>query len=182
LLLRFGIVRPRVQIPGPRPILEFDESSNTKAWTRWLIQCRLAAARAELELFVGRAEDAVDWARKTIELCLPVRRFKYEIAGRTVLGRGLVESGKAADGVAELKLAVQQADRLGAPPLRWQAQAALARALYATGDDKGAEQAFVVASKVIHDVAAGLSAERSARFLRAEPIRGVLEGLTTANQ
>ncbi len=162
--------------------IQWDESSNTKAWTRWLIQCRLAAARAEMEMFMDHADKAVDWARRTIELCLPVRRFKYEIAGRTVLGRGLVQSGKAVEGVAELKLAVQQADRLGAPPLRWQAQAALARAMYATGDDKGAESASVAASTVILDVAAGLSAERSVRFLQAEPIRGVLEGLTTANQ
>jgi len=162
--------------------VQWDESANTRAWTRWLMLCSLAAARAEMELSMGSAEEAVDWARKTIELCLPVRRLKYEIAGRTVLGRGLVESGKGADGVAALKLAVEQADRLGAPPLRWQAQAALARALFATGDDKGAEQAFVAASTVIHDVAAGLSAERSVRFLHAEPIRGVLEGLTTARQ
>jgi hypothetical protein len=53
--------------------------------------------------------------------------------------------------------------------------------MYATGDDKGAEQAFVAASTVIHNVAAGLSPERSARFLQAEPIRSVLEG-TTARQ
>ncbi len=162
--------------------IQWDESSNTRAWTRWLISCRLAAARAEMELSMGRAEEAVDWARKTIELCLPVRRFKYEIAGRTTLGRGLVESGKAADGVAELRLAVEQAEQLGAPPLRWQAQAALARGLYATGDDYGAERAFAAASTVIRDVAASLSAERSVRFLQAEPIRGVLGGLTTGRR
>jgi class 3 adenylate cyclase/tetratricopeptide (TPR) repeat protein len=162
--------------------IQWDESSNTRAWTRWLVQCRLAAAKAEMELFMGQAEEAVDWARKTIELCLPVRRFKYEIAGRTVLGRGLVETRKAVEGVAELRLAVEQADRLGAPPLRWQAHGALARALYATGDDNGAERAFAAASSVIQDVATGLSAERSARFLGAEPIRGVLGGLPKARQ
>jgi class 3 adenylate cyclase/tetratricopeptide (TPR) repeat protein len=162
--------------------VQWDESSNTRAWTRWLMSCSLAAARAEMELLSGRAEEAVDWARKTIEACLPVRRIKYEIAGRTMLGRALVESRKAADGVAELKHAVELADRLGAPPLRWQAQAALARALYATGDDRGAERAFAAASRVIQDIAAGLSPERSARFIQAEPIRGVLGGVTTAHQ
>jgi len=156
--------------------IQWDESSNTKAWTKWLISCRLAAARADMELSMGRVEEAVDWARKTIELCVPVRRLKYEIAGRTVLGRALLESGNKADALAELKLAVAQADRLGAPPLRWQAQAALARSYYATGDDNSAERAFAAASTVIQDVAAHLSAERSARFLAAEPIRAVLGG------
>jgi len=162
--------------------IQWDESSNTRAWTRWLISCRLAAARAEMELMMGRAEEAVDWARKTIELCLPVRRLKYEIVGRTLLGRALLESGKAADAVAKLRLAVEQADRLGSPPLRWQAQAGLAQALYATGDDNGAARCFAAASTVIQDVAAGLAAERSTRFLAAEPIRAVLAGGTKARQ
>jgi tetratricopeptide (TPR) repeat protein len=162
--------------------IQWDESSNTRAWTRWLISCRLAAARAEMELMMGRAEEAVDWARRTIELCLPVRRFKYEIVGRTLLGRALLESGKAADSVPELRLAVEQADRLGSPPLRWQAQAALGQALYATGDDNEAAGCFAAASTVIHDIAAGLAAERSTRFLAAEPIRAVLAGGTKARQ
>jgi tetratricopeptide (TPR) repeat protein len=162
--------------------IQWDESSNTKAWTRWLISCRLAAARAEMELVASRAENAVDWARRTIELCVPVRRFKYEIAGRTILGKALLESGKRADAVAELRLAVEHADRLGAPPLRWQAHAALGRALYATGDDRVAEQAFEQASTIIHEVAAVLTSKRAARFLAVEQIRAVLGGVTNARQ
>jgi class 3 adenylate cyclase/tetratricopeptide (TPR) repeat protein len=160
--------------------IQWEDSPNTKGWARWLVTIRLAAAKAELGLVTGRSEDAVEWARKTIELSVPVRRLKYEIVGRTLLGQALVALGKSGEALPELRLAVEQADRLGSPPQRWQAQAALARALYTTGDDNGAERAFAASTTVIQDVAAGLSAERSARFLRAEPIRYVLQGQTKA--
>ena len=160
--------------------IQWEDSINTRGWARWLVSCRLAAAKAELELLTGRTENAIEWARKTIDLCIPVHRVKYEIAGRVLLGRALVSSGKGAEAMPELRLAVEQSDRLGSPSVRWQAQAALGRALYATGDDNGAERAFAAATTVIQGVAAGLSPERSARFLRAEPIRGVLEGETKA--
>ena len=162
--------------------IQWEGSINTRGWARWLVGIRLAAAKAELGLLTGRTEDAVEWARKTIELSIPVRRVKYEIVGRTLLGEALVALGKSGEALPELRLAVEQADRLGSPPQRWQAQASLARALYATGDDNGAERAFAAASTVIQNVAAGLSAERSARFLSAEPIQSILGGLTKARQ
>ncbi|MDQ2942414.1 MAG: hypothetical protein M3R21_01935, partial [Candidatus Dormibacteraeota bacterium] len=143
---------------------------------RWLLSCRLAAARAEMELLMNRPEDAVEWARKTIELCVPVRRLKYEIVGRTVLGRALLALGKGADAVAELNVAVEQTDILGSPVLRWQAQAVLGRALYGTGDDKRAGQAFAAASTIVRDVAAGLESQRAERFLAAEQVREALAG------
>ena len=157
---------------------QWEDSINTKGWARWLVSCRLAAAKAELELLMGRTEDAVEWARKTIELCVPVHRLKYEIAGRMLLGRALVSLGNGAEAIPELRLAVELADRLGSPSLRWPAQAALGRALYATGDDKGAEHAFAEAKSVIHGITAALAPERATRFLAAEPIREVVAGST----
>src|SRR5437868_3963480 len=70
--------------------IQWEGSINTKGWARWLVGIRLAAAKAELGLLSGRTEDAVEWARKTIELSIPVRRVKYEIVGRTLLGEALV--------------------------------------------------------------------------------------------
>jgi len=107
-----------------------------------------------------------------------VRRLKYEIAGRTLLGRALVELGKVHEAIPELRLAVEQADRLGSPSQRWPAQAALGSALYASGDDKGAEQALAQAAGIIRAMAAGLAPERAARFLDAEPVRDALRGTT----
>jgi class 3 adenylate cyclase/tetratricopeptide (TPR) repeat protein len=159
--------------------IQWEDSINTRGWARWLVSCRLAAAKAELELLTGRTENAIEWARKTIDLCVPVHRVKYEIAGRVLLGRALVGSGKGAEAMPELRLAVEQSVRLGSPSVRWQAQAALGRALYATGDDNAAEQAFVEAANVIRAMANGLAPARAARFLAAEPIREVLGGSTT---
>jgi len=155
--------------------IQWDDSVNTKGWARWLVACRLAAARAELELATGHPIEAVEWARKTIELSEPVRRVKYEIVGRTLLGHALVASGKPKEAIPELRLAVEQADRLGSPPQRWQSRAGLARALYQSGDDTGAERAFADAGTVINNVAAGLARERAARFLAAEQIQEVLK-------
>jgi class 3 adenylate cyclase/tetratricopeptide (TPR) repeat protein len=157
---------------------QWEDSSEAKAWDRWLVGCRLAATRAEMAMAVGRLDEAIDWARKAIELCIPVRRLKYEIVGRIVLGQGLLASGKATDAVADLKLAVEQADRLDSPPLRWRARGALVKSLYAVGDDRGAERAFGEASKIIREVAEGLAPERSTRYLDAEPVRDVLGGNT----
>ena len=154
--------------------VQWQDSINTKGWARWLIACRLAAARAELELMTGHLTEAIDWARKTIELCEPVRRLKYDIVGRTLLGQALVASGKPDQAIGELRLAVEKSDRLGTPPLRWQARAALGRALYASGDDMGANDAFGQAASVIEAMAAGLRPERAARFLEAEQVRAAL--------
>jgi hypothetical protein len=153
---------------------QWEDSKESRAWTYWLMRCRLAAARAEMALAMDRLDEASEWARQTIELCVPVRRLKYEIVGRIVLGQATLSSGKALDALAGLKVAVEQADRLGSPPLRWRARAALGRSLYATGEDDGAARALAEASTIIQGVAAGLSAERSARFLAVEPIREVL--------
>jgi hypothetical protein len=86
--------------------------------------------------------------------------------------------GKVDEAIPELRLAVEQADRLGSPSQRWPALAALGRALYASGDDKGAEQALAQAAGIIRAMAAGLASDRAARFLGAEPVRDVLRGTT----
>jgi len=158
--------------------LQWDESREAQAWTRWLMNCRLAAARAEMEMMSGRTEAAAEWARKAIEASAIVRRTKYVIVGHTVLGRSLLVQGKPAAGVTQLTLAQAPADRLAAPSLNWRLQAALGRARYAVGDDLGAEQAFAAASTIIRAVAAGLAPQRAARFLAAEPIREVMAGDT----
>jgi tetratricopeptide (TPR) repeat protein len=157
---------------------QWEDSRLATAWDRWVVASRLAATRAEMVLAMGRMDDAIDWARKAIELCIPVHRVKYEIVGRIVLGQALLASGKATDALADLKLAVEQADRLDNPLLRWRARGALGKSFYGIGDDGGAERAFTEASTIIQEVASGLAAERSTRYLDAEPVREVLGGVT----
>jgi tetratricopeptide (TPR) repeat protein len=158
--------------------IAWDETQKTHAWDRWLVGCRLAATRAEMAIGMGRLDEAIEWGRKTIDMSLTARRVKYEIAGRIALGHALVASGKQVEAVPGLRMALEQADRLGEPPKRWRAEAVLGRALYATGDDNGAQEAFAAASAIIREVAAGLTPERSARFLAVEEIRDVLGSVT----
>jgi class 3 adenylate cyclase/tetratricopeptide (TPR) repeat protein len=153
---------------------QWEDTIKTKAWDRWLVGGRLAATRAEMALAMDRMDEALEWAHKAIALSLPVRRLKYEIVGRTVLGQALLASGKAADAAAALRPTVEKADKLDSPPLRWRARAALGRSLYATGDDDGAAKAFAEASTIINDVAAALTPQRSARFLAVESIHDVV--------
>jgi class 3 adenylate cyclase/tetratricopeptide (TPR) repeat protein len=159
---------------------QWDDTLKTTAWDRWLVGGRLAASRAEMALVMDRLDEALEWARKAIELSVPVRRLKYEIVGRIVLGQVLLASGKAKDAVASLKVTIEKADRLDSPPLRWRARAAAGKSLYATGDDNGAAQAFAEASTIVNDVAAALTPQRSARFLAVESIREVLNASTKA--
>ena len=173
-LLQTALMTGDLATADPLWHLQWDESSNTTTWTRWLLACRLAALRSEMELAVGRAAEASDWARRAIDLSLPVRRFKYEIAGRTALGNALVALGKPAEAVRELTIATAQADRLGSPFIRWRSQAALGAALYAAGDDSGAERAYEAGASIVREIAKGLTPERQARFLAAEPIRDIL--------
>lgn len=157
---------------------QWDESQSNRAWTRWLITGRLAAVRTEMEHLAGRFEKAEEWARKTIDMCIASRRFKYEMVGRMLLGRELVAQGKPRDGVREAAIATEQADHYGSPLLRWQTQAELGRASYTAGDDAAAEKAFATASAIIEDMASRLAPDRRSRFLAAEPVRDVLQGAT----
>jgi len=152
----------------------YDEAANARAWSRWLVTGRLLAARAELALRAEGPDAAIEWASKALEKALPVKRLKYEAFGRVILGRALCQARHPEEALAELRRAVEIADRLGSPPGRWQSRASLSEALYATGDDDGAEAAFREACDIVRAVAAGLSPERSKRFLAAEPVSELL--------
>jgi tetratricopeptide (TPR) repeat protein len=155
----------------------WDDVRAGKAWQRWFLVGKMAAARAEIALHTEGAEAAADWAQKAIEMAVPVGRLKYETVARTILAEALLTIGRVREAVAELQTAVSGADRLGSPPGRWKTRAALGRALYALGRDDEAERRLREASDVIQDVAKGLSRERAERFLNAAP---VLEALKAA--
>jgi tetratricopeptide (TPR) repeat protein len=151
-------------------------SLETDAWERWLVAGRLAANRAELDLALGRIDDAVTWSRRALELATRVRRRKYEVNAHMSLGRALVAGGDAEAAAAELRSAVALADELGSPLLRWQARAALAsaerRSKSATGDaDLHGQEAV----DIIHAIARDLSPERARTYLAAAPVVEALD-------
>jgi class 3 adenylate cyclase/tetratricopeptide (TPR) repeat protein len=93
----------------------WDDAVGSKAWERWLVSGRLAAARAELELARGRLDDAQTWSLRAIDMAVASSRKKYEAIARTTLGRALVAAGLGQDASGELRRAVAGATALGSP-------------------------------------------------------------------
>ena len=87
--------------------------------------------------FAEPAESAIEWGATAVELTLQTRRAKYEAQARSLLGRALIRLDRRAEGIAELRRAVDIADRLVNPAGRWHAHAALADGLGAAGDEAG---------------------------------------------
>jgi hypothetical protein len=156
----------------------WDDVTAGRAWQRWMLVGKMTAARADLALLRRRFEEAADWAIKAMEMARPVGRKKYETAARITLGRALVALGRPAEAVDGLRIAVSEADRLGTPPGRWQARAALGHATYAAGLDDEAAAAYTGAREIVNEMASGLAPERAKRLLSAHPIREVLEAGT----
>src|SRR5580700_10757704 len=65
----------------------WNDAVGSKAWERWLVSGRLAAARAELDLTKGRIEEAQVWATRAINMAVASSRKKYEAIGRITLAR-----------------------------------------------------------------------------------------------
>jgi tetratricopeptide (TPR) repeat protein len=153
----------------------WDDALAVQAWEHWLITGRLAAYRAEWELEAGQLDDAVTWAQRAIDTARGVHRRKYEAIALTLLGRALTAQGLADDAATELRTAVEIADALGSPLLRWQARAGLAKAL-STGS-KGADPggSLQEAAAIVRDVAASLAPERGSAYLAAPQVVEVLE-------
>jgi class 3 adenylate cyclase/tetratricopeptide (TPR) repeat protein len=154
----------------------WDDALASVAWERWLVGGRLAALRAELELEGGRLDEAVTWARRAIEAAVSTRRRKYEVVSRIALGRALVAQGLAEAALAELHVAVEQADALGSPLFRWQSRAALGEARKGSSDERAeAESTLMEAVQIVREVADSLSPERSAAYLDAPQVVRVAE-------
>jgi hypothetical protein len=146
------------------------------AWERWLVSGRLAWVRAESERSRGHTDDAVSWAARALEMARTSGRRKYEAAALTTLGVVLADRGDRSDGLDHLRLAIEGADRLGSPLLRWRARAAAGRAELAdtTTGDSG-EAHLSEAAEIIRAVAADLAPERATRYLAAAEVNSVLE-------
>jgi tetratricopeptide (TPR) repeat protein len=163
LLLHGELERVERDWPGA-----WDDAVASAAWEHWLIMGRLAAYRADLELQAGRLDEAVEWASRALEAARTCRRPKYEAIALTMLGKALTLQGM--DASSELRSAVEIADGLGSPLLRWQTRAVLAGAVAPERDALLAE-----AASQIREVASSLAPERSSGYLAAPQVVEVLE-------
>lgn len=135
--------------------------ADASGWERWLAPGRLSVAHAEIAAQQERWEVAADAALAAIGIARRIGRVKYDVSARIVLGTAQLGLGKASDAVGELKTAADDADRLGHPPTRWQAHAALARALDAAGDDDGAVVESTSAERIAADFVGTLDPEHA---------------------
>jgi class 3 adenylate cyclase/tetratricopeptide (TPR) repeat protein len=143
----------------------WDAAVATKGWHQWLWMTRLQYAKGEVELAVGRPEDAASAALEALEMAERFRRLKYVAASRVTLGAALVELARAGEAVEHLRRALAESQQLAHPPSIWTAAATLARALERAGDDDGAEAAATLGRGTIATFAGGLSPARRDRFL-----------------
>jgi class 3 adenylate cyclase/tetratricopeptide (TPR) repeat protein len=153
----------------------WEDALAVPAWEHWLITGRLAAYRAEWELEAGQLDDAVTWAGRAIDTARGVHRRKYEAIALTLLGRALTAQGQGEAAAVELASAVEVADALGSPLLRWQARAGLAKALSTGSNGADPEGPLREAAAIVREVAASLSSERGKVYLAAPQVAEVLE-------
>ncbi len=152
----------------------WERARDGTGWERWLAPGRLAVARAEIALRAERPEAAIDAALGAIEVARRIGRVKYDVSARIILGAALLELGRDRDAVVELRTAVEGADRLGHPPTRGQAHAALGRALDGVGDDEGAAAASREAADIIRGFAGTLKPEHAGPLLASSPVQEIL--------
>ncbi len=171
LLGEFG----RVEVAFPAT---WDDARGSLAWERWLVSGRLCSIRAELALATKQPNDAVEWARRALEMARSAGRKKYAVIATTTLGAALSASGLAEHARTELRSAVEEADALGSPLYRWRARAALADAVRRLEGVDAADAHLVDAAGIIHEVVAGLSPEHAAGYAAAPRVAAVLDAVS----
>jgi tetratricopeptide (TPR) repeat protein len=129
----------------------WERSQNTKGWHHWLMAGRLAEAKAEIALAKGDHAEAARLAVDAIHQSREVRRAKYELAARLVLGRALMALGQPERGIDELRAALDGIRRLGHPPTLWQASWTLGTALAQAGKHDDAAAAVAAAANTLLD-------------------------------
>ncbi len=71
-------------------------------------------------------------------------------------------------------MSFRSADRLGHPPTRWRAHAALGRALDAARDDEAAAEATRIAASIIRGFATTLRSEHAETVLGSPAVQEIL--------
>jgi predicted ATPase/class 3 adenylate cyclase len=152
----------------------WERTQNTKGWHQWLMAGRLAEAKAEIALAKKDHAEAARLAQEAIDQSRQVRRSKYELAARLVLGQALIALGQPEAGIDELRTALDGIRRLGHPPTLWRAWGTLGTALTQAGKDDDAAAAVAAAANTLRTFAATLAPERAGPLLAAEPSREIL--------
>jgi len=165
-----GVLRGDVSLAQKDWASLWEDAINSSAWERWLVSGRIAPFKAELELEAGNQDEALEWARRALEMAIASSRKKYEAIARTTLGRVLIAGGLRDDAAKELRRALALADELGSPLTRWRSRVTLAEAV-----DLQAGELLHDAKAIIQEVVAGLNPGRGATYLAAPEVVRALD-------
>ncbi|MGH2809627.1 MAG: ATP-binding protein, partial [Actinomycetota bacterium] len=145
------------------PVLR-EQAENLKGFHQWLAGSRVAEAAAEAALAAGSFEEAANAATDSIERARRHGRAKYELAGKTVLGRALAAMNSLDEATRELKTAAELGRRLKSPQLLFPAVHALSAVLSQAGRDEEAAAAAGEAAAAVAAMEAGLPPSRREAF------------------
>ena len=160
-LLAGNVREASARLPG---LLE--EAEGTGGWHQWLFGGRLADAQARIELMSGRAADAATAAARALDLARSRGRRKYVCRSLVTLGEAMLGLDRPDEAEAAMREALGQAEILGHAPSVWSASRGLADALDRIDRQEDAAAARGVADDAVGAVAAALSADHRAVFLR----------------
>jgi tetratricopeptide (TPR) repeat protein len=147
-------------------------------WGRWRWHIPLLAARGQLALARGCAEEAASFAAQSLELAQRSDARKHVIRAQRLQGDILAAVGRLADAAQALTASVDLAAQLGTPREVWMGRAALGRVLARLGRDADAEAQLGQAAQIIEAIAAKLTTPALRRgFVIAEPVLEVYRAL-----
>lgn len=150
-----------------------EEAAKLKGWHEWLVGTRINELRARLALETRPPDEAATVASEAATASARYGRVKYEIGCRLVLAEALSRM-KQTKAMVEFQSAVEGAEKLGHPPTLWRAAAAMGSHLYRSGDDSGAEKAYMRAREVVDAFARGLTDDHRAAFLAAPDVSEIM--------
>jgi class 3 adenylate cyclase/tetratricopeptide (TPR) repeat protein len=109
---RQEVVRAQQMVDGMA-----DEIARAMGSHEWLWKVRLAEARAEIHLVRREFQDAIHCAGSVVEQSLAGGRRKYQALGLSIRAQAVQGLGRAKEGLADLRAAVELARTLGDPAL-----------------------------------------------------------------
>jgi tetratricopeptide (TPR) repeat protein len=143
-------------------------------WHQWLWTGRLVDMQAVIALGAGRFEEAASKADEALRYLRRYPRPKYEARAYTTHGQAMLALDLPHEASTSFRRAVEQADGLRQPILRWPALDGLATSLERSGREEEAKDARSRAREVITSVAAELAPERRSLFLNSLAVLSVL--------
>ena len=162
--------RAEGQVSAVREAIE-----GARGWHQWLWTGRFVDMVAAIALEAGHLEDAASKSEESLRYIAQYPRPKYEARTLITYGGAMLGLGKTSEAIESFSRALELAEQIGQPVLRFSAGDGLSRALERNGQEEDAETARRQALEVIEAIGARLAPDRRVRFLESAAARTVIE-------